>query len=284
MTNGAAPAGSPVGEPRSPLAACDPAAWFPFGGPRDGARLRLFCFPHAGGGASLFRGWDTALPADVDLCAVQLPGREARWSELPYTSLSDLVEALGELLLARVEVPYAFFGHSLGGLVAFELARWLRDRAGLEPLVLFVSATRAPQAPRLVPPRHDAPERDFIAGLRTLRTVPEEILDHDELLRLVLPTLRADFRLYQTYRFRRGEPLRCPIAVFGGEGDHLVGYDALAGWRQHTVAGCTVRLFPGGHFFLRDGRDRVLEAIAGDLDARAAGERGGPARSGRPRG
>jgi medium-chain acyl-[acyl-carrier-protein] hydrolase len=213
----------------------------------------------------MFRGWETAFGSNVDFCPVQLPGRETRWSEPPYGDLRGLLEALEEALVPWMDVPFALFGHSLGGVVSFELARTLRAGGHREPIHLFVSGSRAPQRPRLTARMHDATDGDFVAALRLLGTVPQEVLRNEELLELVLPALRADFRIYETYAYLPGDPLGCPISIFGGERDHLVGYDDLSAWRGLTTGGSSLRLFPGGHFFVRNARNGVLSAVRVDL-------------------
>lgn len=240
--------------------------WVPYVRPRAGARVRLIGFPHAGGSASAFRSWENVLPPDIEVCGVQLPGRETRWAEAPLDDLAALLEAVGPALEPWTETPFCLFGHSLGGLIAFELARWQRRHGLPGPVGLFVAGSPAPQTPRSNP-LHGLPREDFVAGLRRLGTVPEELLGNDELLDLVLPTLRADFRVFETYEHRTEHPLACPISILGGEKDQLVPVGELEGWRVHTDSVAAVRLFPGGHFFLQDARADVLETVAQDLAA-----------------
>jgi medium-chain acyl-[acyl-carrier-protein] hydrolase len=229
------------------------------------ARLRLFCFPYAGGGASAYRGWAAALPADVEVCPVQLPGRESRLREPAFERPEPLIAALADLLQGHLDLPFAFFGHSMGAMISFELAREQRRRGAPLPLHLFVSARRAPQVPAREEPIHDLPEPEFLAKLRELNGTPEEVLQHAELMRLLMPVLRADFAVNETYGYRQEEPLGMGISAFGGLGDHEVTRDDLALWSEHTRGPFRLRMLPGDHFFLHSGRDLIAESMARDL-------------------
>src|SRR5262245_34574163 len=184
--------------------------------PNPGAALRLFCFPYAGGNSLIYRSWTEQLPLAVEVCAVMLPGREARLRERPYTCLPPLIEALAEALLPRLNKPFAFFGHSMGALISFELIRELRRNCGLAPAHLFVSGRRAPQIENNDPPTYNLPEGDFIQEIRHFNGTPQEVLEHPELMQLLLPVLRADFAVCETYTYTEEPPLECPISVFGG--------------------------------------------------------------------
>ncbi len=176
-----------------------------------GARARLFCLAHAGGGASFFRPWAAALPSHIELCAVQLPGREQRFAEPCFEALEPLLDALIPALTPLFDWPFALFGHSLGALVAFELARRL-EAAGTPPLGLAASAFRAPHLPaerRL----SELPDTEFVAEIAGLGGMPGELLDHPELLETILPALRADFAIAERYRFAPGPKLAVPVAA-----------------------------------------------------------------------
>lgn len=225
-------------------------SWIPFRKPRPEARLRLFCFPYAGAGALIFRNWSESLPTDVEVCPVQLPGRGTRLTERPFTQLSPLVEALAQALVPLVDRPFAFFGHSLGALISFELARRVRRRYGVHPVHLFVSAGRAPQIAHRGPLIHTLPEKEFLAELRGLNGTPSELLDHKELMEIMLPLLRADFALYETYVYSTEPPLNCPISAFGGLQDRRVIDSDLEAWRAQTSFSFSLLMFPSDHFFL----------------------------------
>lgn len=239
--------------------------WLAYREPNPRARLRLFCFPYAGGGASVYRGWAGSLPSDVEVCPVQLPGRESRLREAPFTHLEPLVAALLEILPAYFELPFAFFGHSMGAMIGFELARALRRRGGPSPLHLFVSGRRAPNLPAREEPIHDLPEPEFIIKLRELNGTPEEVLQHAELMRLLLPILRADFAVNENYAFREEEPLDFGISAFGGLGDEEVTKDDLDLWRLQTRGRFRLRMLPGDHFFVHSARDLITESLSRDL-------------------
>jgi len=226
--------------------------------------FRLFCFPYAGGGTSIFRTWQDMLPPDVTVCPVKLPGRENRLAEPPFTRISLLVRGMAHALRPFLNCPFAFFGHSMGALISFELARQLRRQKAPEPIYLFVSAQQAPQIPDLTPPLHPLPEADFIEQMRRLNGTPEAILQNTELMRIMLPMLRADFAMCETYMYQEEEPLSCPISVFGGQQDGEVSYNSLAAWRNQTSSTFTLRLLPGTHFFIKDSPP-LLQAISHDL-------------------
>ena len=239
--------------------------WIAFRKTTPDARVRLFCLPYAGAGASVFRPWVDLLPPEIELCAIQLPGREERSREERFTRIDPLVEDLARHLEGSLDRPFALFGHSMGSVIAYELACFLR-RAGLpEPLHLFVSGRRAPQVPYGRDPVHGLDEEAFIRKLRELNGTPEEVFQHPDLLAYVLPTLRADFAICETYAYRSEAPLRCPISAFGGQGDAEVSEEGLAKWGQLTAGGFRMELFPGGHFFVHECRQRLLATLVDDL-------------------
>jgi surfactin synthase thioesterase subunit/glycosyltransferase involved in cell wall biosynthesis len=239
--------------------------WFPSAELKPGAKLRLFCFPYAGGGASAFHGWADSLSPATSLCPVRLPGRESRLSEPPFGSMVPLVEALGEAMLPLVLQPFAFFGHSTGAAIAFELARYLRRRKRPLPVCLFVSGARAPLF-RLghVPPPEPS-EAEFIEELDRLEGIPREVLENKELLKLILPALRADTALYRSYVYQQDAPLDCPIRAYGGSEDPNVRPEHLEAWANETTSSFSLQMFPGGHFFFHAARIQFLEALAKDL-------------------
>lgn len=233
--------------------------------PEPDAGLRLFCFPYVGGGASVFRGWPGHLSKGVEVCAVQMPGREARFGGRPFKQLRPLVEACGEALLGSLDRPFAFFGYSLGARVCFEVARWLRGRHGAAPRALFVAARRAPHIPAAGAGIHDLPEPQFVEGLSKLGGTPRQVLDNPALLRLMLPLLRADFALSHEFGYQPEPPLDCPITAFGGLDDEHVNRDALEAWREHTRGAFALHMLPGDHFFLRTAAPAMLKIIDEEL-------------------
>ncbi len=233
--------------------------------PAAQARLRLFCFPYAGGGASVFRSWSSELPSSIEVCAVQFPGRENRLHEPLFERLEPLVQALFEGLQPYLTMPFAFFGHSLGALVGFELARMLVQHNQAGPIHLFVSGHAAPQLPDAEPPIHQLPEAEFRQKLHALNGTPLEILQNAELMELFSPILRADFAINETYVYAPKLLLDCPLSAFGGLEDKLVSRSGLEAWREQTRGVFSVRMLPGDHFFLHGARALLLRAINHDL-------------------
>jgi medium-chain acyl-[acyl-carrier-protein] hydrolase len=226
------------------------------------ADLRLFCFPYSGAGASIFHRWAEKLPYHVEICAIQLPGRETRLSEPLYTRLPPLLESLGQALLPYLDKPFAVFGHSLGTLIAFELLRYLRREHGIQPIHFFAAGHSAPQLPREKPPIHALPDNDFAEELRRYNGTPIEVLDHSELRQLLFPILRADFAIYEHYAYEADQPLACPISAYGGLQDEEVTQDRLEAWREQTTEHFSFRLFPGDHFFLNTAQQPLLQQMA----------------------
>jgi surfactin synthase thioesterase subunit/glycosyltransferase involved in cell wall biosynthesis len=237
------------------------AAWFP--GADAAHRMRLFSFPHAGGGTGAFAGWRQRLP---EACPVRLPGRESRSAEAPFDRMTPLVEALAAAIEPYLDRPFAFFGHSMGAAVAFELARKLR-RLGLpQPCLLVASAARAPQFRRGYIPPPAPSEAQFLAELRRLDGLPAEALDNPALLAGILPALTADAALYRGYVYADDAPLGFAIRAYGGSDDPNVRSEHLEGWASQTNASFGVRLFPGGHFFPHASQEAVLDALTQDLE------------------
>lgn len=250
------------------MTASDP--WIVRPRPNPRARSRLFCVPCAGRGASLYRGWPELLDRNTELCAIQLPGRENRLREPPLTQMADAADAIAEALEPYLDLPFAFFGHSLGAILCFELARRVRRRSGIAPLHLFVSGRRAPQRPDLRPVLYTLPDARFIVEIRRrFNGIPREVLAEPELLRLLLPVLRADVEMLETYQFKSAPPLDCPITAFGGTEDGDVRDEDLEAWREHTKANFTTMLFPGDHFFIQTAAQELLRIICRNLHSKA---------------
>jgi medium-chain acyl-[acyl-carrier-protein] hydrolase len=244
--------------------------WLAYRDVNPRAKMRMFCLPYAGGGASVYRGWGASLPNYLEVCPVQLPGRESRLREAPFTDLKTMVPAVADALVPYMDLPFVLFGHSMGAAIAFELTRELRRRGRPQPLHLFVSGRRAPHLPAREEPIHALPEPEFLAKLRELNGTPEEVLQHEELMKLLLPILRADFGVNETYEYTEGEPLQAGISALGGIGDKDVLREDVDAWRQHTTGRFRARMFPGDHFFIHGNKDLVLEAVARDLAEIAA--------------
>ena len=242
-----------------------PTRWLPGFKENPDARLRLFCFPYAGGSAASFRGWPDAFPQSVQVSAVQLPGRGERVSEPAFKHLPEMVQALGPVLSPFLNKPFAFFGHSMGGLISLELTRWLRRTGGPMPVHLFIAGRRAPQLPEDEAPSHDLPEAEFIERLRQLNGTPQEVLDHPELMQLMVPMLRADFSVCETYQYKSEPPLNIPITVFGGRDDIDVSREKLEPWQAHTTGSFSFHTFPGDHFFIHSAQAQIIDVIRKSL-------------------
>jgi surfactin synthase thioesterase subunit len=229
-----------------------PASWFP--GIEKPAERRLFWFPHAGGGAA------SALPGE-GIIGVRLPGREARLAEAPFERMGPLIEALTTAIEHYLDVPFAFFGHSMGAAVAFELARELRRRGQPLPSILIASGARAPQFRRGHVPGPAPSRAEFLAELDRLGGLPT---DDPAFLRAMLPAMEADATLYRNYIYTEGEPFTFPICAYGGADDANISTEHLVAWNEQTSGPFRFRVFPGGHFYLNTSRDQFAAALADD--------------------
>ncbi|MER7394121.1 alpha/beta fold hydrolase [Streptomyces sp. NPDC000151] len=252
--------------------------WFRrFGTPEPDA-VRLICFPHAGGSASAYGPLSRLLPPHLEVRAVQYPGRQDRRLEPPVDGIRELAAAIAERLPADDDRPWAFFGHSMGALLAYETTRVLQERQAPAPVRLFLSGRGAP-ALRADP--HDAPPDDeaILTAVRRLGGTGAQLLDDPELVAMVLPALRADYRALAAYSWTPGAPLDVPITVLCGADDPVVAVPDAAGWRAQTRAGAEVRVFSGGHFYLDQHLGEVAEVIVRGVRSAVAGRVGNGARA-----
>lgn len=243
--------------------------WLPYRRPRLAVALRLFCLPHAGGGASVFRGWEALMPPWIELCAVQLPGREARLAEQPYRELEPLLDELVFALEPFCDVPFAFFGHSLGALLSYEVAHRLSARGHL-PVMLFAAGRNPPDTP-VVDPVSDLPDDELLTHLVELDGIPQEILASREMIDLMLPVVRADIRISESRSGRPVQALACSVSAFAGILDPWAGEELMRGWSRCTEASFRLRMFPGNHFFVRTATASLLRCIVQDLLTEAPG-------------
>ncbi len=193
--------------------------WFPNVQFNAQSGLRLFCFPYAGGSNLIYRSWQSSLPAQVEVCPVQLPCRGNCLGERPFTDLPLLIEAIKPATRLHLENPFAFLGHSMGAIITYELARLLRRTSGYQPIRLFATRCVAPHCEREEAPSYNLPEPEFLEELRSMNGRPQEVLEHPELMQMIMPLLRADFELIETYAYSPGELLDCPITALGGVQD-----------------------------------------------------------------
>lgn len=230
---------------------------------RPDAALRLICLPHAGGGASSFHHLAALLPGEIEMLAVQLPGRESRLSEAPFTRMGALIDALSKGINGWLEKPYSLFGHSMGALIAFELGRELRRRGLPLPQATVVSGRRAPTIPNTERPLHLLPDAAFVDALvERYDAIPRVIRDEPELMALFMPVLKADFEVFETHEHVDEAPLDCALGIYGGRSDPQT--RQMDGWARLYKGPCRRRLFDGGHFYLADQRRALADALAAD--------------------
>jgi medium-chain acyl-[acyl-carrier-protein] hydrolase len=241
------------------------AAWFLCPRPNPNARMRLFCLPFAGGGASTYHGWPHALPGEIEMRAVQLPGREARLGEPRARSARALAQSIAGALEPYLERPFALFGYSMGALLAFETARELRRRGRPLPIHLFVAAMRAPHLPGKVPPLASLSQEELLRGVRHYYQPPEEAFQIPELLELFLPVLRDDIALVDAYAYYDEPPLSCAIDAYVGEDDRSTDVDSASLWGRHGTGPFALDTFPGGHFFLQGALPQLQRKVAARL-------------------
>ena len=246
------------------------APWFVCSQTNPGAEMRLFFFPFAGGGPPAFIQWIKELPTHMEGMIAHYPGRGSRYQEPAINNLSILVEKLSHAMQTFFDKPFAFFGHSLGGLVAFELTRQLRHHNLPEPQVLLISACGAPHIPDSQPPIHQLPDAEFLEALKSINGIPSELQNNTEIIELSLPTLRADFQVIESYHYDSGgPPLNLPIRAYGGLDDPRVSRERLEGWASLTNAGFKSQYFPGDHFFINTVRESIIASITAELQSAA---------------
>lgn len=239
---------------------------FPWRRALETPRVRLICLPYAGGGASIFHAWMAALPADIEVLPVQFPARQTRLHEPPLRSVSGMVDALVQALSALPPAPLVLYGHSLGSLVAFELARQLRDTPAA-PRALIVAARRAPQLPATREPLHTLSDAAFKDALHRLYGAPLSLLQNDDLMAIAMPALRGDFAAHDLYEPRSSPPLEIPLTVLFGTRDPSVSREASLAWREVTTRYQGLYEVDGAHLFVDTHRPWVLERVREVLSA-----------------
>ncbi len=230
------------------------------------ARVRLFCFPFAGSGASVFHSWKNGLPDELDVVGVQIPGRENRFRENAFTEMKPLVAQLSQPMRPYFDKPVVFFGHSMGALIAFELARTLQSSFGLEVSHLIVGGCNAPHLDSpLSVSLHQLADDDFIDALGRLNGTPQEVFENAELMQVFLPIIRADIKLAETYVYKGDDLLTSPITILRGDQDHDTSVESMERWQELTTEPAVLHPIPGDHFFPVSQRDEVLRQITQSL-------------------
>jgi len=232
--------------------------WFVRPLPNEKVEARLFLFPYAGGGPAVFGKWRAELGTHIETLIAHYPGRGSRHNEPLIKQIVTLAEILAQTIQPFLDKPFVFFGHSFGGLIAFELAK------RIQPQALFISGCGAPHLPNPHPLIHHLPDLDFIKSLQELDGIPAEIAGNSELMDLLLPMLRADFEAFESYP-ANSHKLICPIIAFGGLNDSRVSHEQLEGWASHTTTGFRSQYFPGGHFFIHTNEAAVIASINSEL-------------------
>jgi surfactin synthase thioesterase subunit len=246
----------------------DPDLWCRRYRPTRNATARLVCLPHAGGSAPFFLPVAAALSPGIDVVAIQYPGRQDRRGEPPLADMDTLAESIRDVLLAQSDLPVTIFGHSLGAILGFEVARRL-EAGGYDPVRLFASGRRSPSTFRgeTIHLRDDA---GLLAEVRSLDGTASVLLSDEDLMRAVLPALRADYRIAETYRCAPTDTVRCPLSVLTGDSDPKTTLDEANDWAQHTTATCDVHTFHGGHFFLTQHIDAICGLLREHFEAERA--------------
>lgn len=234
--------------------------------PHPDAGLRLVCLPYSGGRASNFNALAAELPGDIELCSIEFPGHGRRLRTPPLTRLRPLVEQVTDVIAERVRPPFVLLGYSIGALIGFEVTRELGRCGWPVPSALFVAASKAPNIRSSRPPLHQLSREALIEGLHRLAGSRNPLLDNEELVDVMLPVLRADLAMDETYIYEPGDPLPIPITAFGGSEDWSVTRAGLEAWRQHTAGEFNIVILPGGHFFLDSARTRFAQALTAEIE------------------
>jgi surfactin synthase thioesterase subunit len=234
--------------------------------PNPSAKLKLFCLPFAGGSSVAYRDWANVMPTNVELCAIEIPGRGLRLAEPLVKNLPELVSRLADGIKDELDRPFIIFGHSMGAATGFELTHYLEEKFTQTPEHLFFSGRGAPHIAERDEPIHKLPRDKFIHKIQSYGGTPKEILAHEELMELVIPIIRADFEVCETYVYQEREPLNIPLTALGGLTDDSVTRDEVEEWKIHTKKEFNLRMFPGGHFYLQDQIPTLVQTIFRDLN------------------
>ncbi|PVZ68905.1 thioesterase II family protein [Pelagibaculum spongiae] len=250
------------------------ADWFLTAKPIAQPKLRLFCFPFAGGSPQAYFNWHQFLPASVEVSAICLPGRAQRMAEQPLNSIEQMVQGLVPALApalvpvskGKTQTPYVFFGHSMGATLAYETMLELKRQGLPLPAHLIVSGRRAPSEHGQARNLSSLPKAQFIEALKNLEGTPKELLEHQELMELLEPILRADFAAIENWRPKQHLPFNLPITAMGGTEDHRVSLSQLAAWQEINQQKISLKTYSGGHFFIQSQQDAVLKDLTHILE------------------
>jgi surfactin synthase thioesterase subunit len=249
-----------------PAPAVDTDLWVRRYHPKPNAAVTLACFPHAGGSASFFFPVSRAIAPEIDVLAIQYPGRQDRYTDTCLESIKDFADFSFEALKPWLDRPMALFGHSMGAIIAFEVAQRMERTAGVSPVVLFASGRRAPSRYR-DEAVHLKDDDALVAKLISLSGTDAKLLGDEEVLRMIMPAVRGDYTAVETYRSSPDASLNCPIVVYTGDTDPEVTPDEAADWHKHGTAGVDIKVFPGGHFFLTGHQGEIITDIAARVAA-----------------
>lgn len=234
--------------------------------PRPNARVRLFCFTYAGGSAQIYKDWGDTLGEDIEVCGIQLPGRAGRFRDARYTSVDAAVAAIVSEIEHLADRPVALYGHSLGAAMAFEMGLALQAK-NKAPHMVIVSGMMSPPNPSLEPAIYHLPDREFREKVKEFEGTPQEILEHEELMDLMLPLLKADFTMADTYTYQQGRVLDCALVAHGGTEDAHTHEEGIVDWKNYTSGPFNHHVFVGDHFFINAIPDQVLAHIKEQLTA-----------------
>ncbi|MBD1556477.1 thioesterase [Vibrio sp. S9_S30] len=235
--------------------------WFAIPKPKPNAPLRLICLPYAGGNISSFVPYSSLQELTAEICAVQLPGKGSRLIETPYQSMEALVQDLAEALAPLTDKPYVIWGHSFGARIGFELLRYLKMHGMPMPAHFIPAASRAPHQLNTQSPIHGLSDEGFKAKLKAMGGTPDEILEHDELMSLLMPSLKADFKLAETHKVNTIEQFNIPVTLLGGTMDSIIPPDSLSSWQAHFCGDFELTLIEGDHFFIDKQFDSVSKKL-----------------------
>ena len=241
------------------------SSWIIFPKPNPAAKMRLFCFPYAGGGTSLYRPWAERLSDDIELGIIILPGREHRITEPLVNELTTIVSKIESNILSFLDKPFAFLGHSIGSLISFELMEVLNKNYNKKPDYYFVSAYAAPHIKNRKLRMSELGDDELINTLKNYNGTPPQVLENPLILEYLLPIVRADFSIYDNYKYVERETLNCPLSVFMGKEDDIE-ENALQAWRNYTDKEFELHKFNGGHFYINDYTEEVIEIIHKSLN------------------